>query len=564
MATGVKSAKAPQKNRSAARKRSASTAGRTTLVVPARFLSLPVSHTVGDVLRFLMPDCLKLGRARKNPTWPPDAFALAAVVLKVSGAYTEVVTDWPPSNKAALTWHNEIDAVAKEWLLLDPSSNAWPAKVEAWWRVVISSESTPLPEVAKNRKLIEALVGVLAACDQVCAGFGLLLPESKINQYDLLAIFRLLRTKSLGVEVPPSKAVVLPKFHNPMEGMTIRSLSHNLALWMNREVRARWETAPIFSGYANLNVLVVPWPMKIEPSAFREVTDIENLRMPRRFGMFTFAPPTKKLNVTRVSQLVKKAEERVGRVDAVIFPELSMSDDDFDRLRRKLAQALLIAGVGQPAAGGALGVNKVRIGIRWSSNISRKQQHKHHRWRLEQSQICQYGLGGSLANRDGFWEATDIRERECSFFGANEWFTFCALICEDLARQDPVAELVRSVGPNLVVALLMDGPQVPERWSARYATVLADDPRSSVLTLTCAGLVDLAMSQGNRGPRSIGLWKDAKSSMPHNIVLDPDAEGVVLCLSRKMEREWTADGRHDGGKTGYLQLAGIHQISVTS
>jgi hypothetical protein len=32
----------------------------------------------------------------------------------------------------------------------------------------------------------------------------------------------------------------------------------------------------------------------------------------------------------------------------------------------------------------------------------------------------------------------------------------CALICEDLARPDPVAEIVRTVGPNLVIALLME------------------------------------------------------------------------------------------------------------
>jgi 5-methylcytosine-specific restriction enzyme A len=47
---------------------------------------------------------------------------------------------------------------------------------------------------------------------------------------------------------------------------------------------------------------------------------------------------------------------------------------------------------------------------------------------------------------------------------------------------------MRSVGPNLVVALLMDGPQLTARWPARYASVLADDPGSSVLTLTSLGM----------------------------------------------------------------------------
>src|SRR5687768_17746605 len=40
---------------------------------------------------------------------------------------------------------------------------------------------------------------------------------------------------------------------------------------------------------------------------------------------------------------------------------------------------------------------------------------------------------------------------------------FRSLICEDLARQDPIAELVRHVGPTLVVTILMDGPQLKNR-----------------------------------------------------------------------------------------------------
>jgi hypothetical protein len=186
-------------------------------------------------------------------------------------------------------------------------------------------------------------------------------------------------------------------------------------------------------------------------------------------------------------------------------------------------------------------------------------QGKHHRWRLDPSQVAAYGLGHAMSDKSHWWEAIRIGERTCSFFGVNKWLTFCALICEDLARQDPVAQLVRSVGPNLVIALLMDGPQVAQRWSARYATVLADDPRSSVLTLTSAGMVDLAISQDGRGPRSVGLWKDAHSPA-RPIVLNPKAEGVVVSLGCRMMEEWTADGRDDEKSTGYLALTGIHQV----
>jgi hypothetical protein len=48
---------------------------------------------------------------------------------------------------------------------------------------------------------------------------------------------------------------------------------------------------------------------------------------------------------------------------------------------------------------------------------------------------------------------------------------------------------MNAIGPNLVIALLMDGPQLENRWPARYATVLAEDPGSAVLTVTSLGMV---------------------------------------------------------------------------
>jgi len=50
----------------------------------------------------------------------------------------------------------------------------------------------------------------------------------------------------------------------------------------------------------------------------------------------------------------------------------------------------------------------------------------------------------------------------------------CALVCEDLARPDPVANIVRAVGPNLVIALLMDGPQT--KVTFRQACMTPDSP----------------------------------------------------------------------------------------
>jgi hypothetical protein len=190
---------------------------------------------------------------------------------------------------------------------------------------------------------------------------------------------------------------------------------------------------------------------------------------------------------------------------------------------------------------------------------------QHHRWQLESGQILQYGLGTHLNHKKAWWEYISVEKRQITFLAVNPWLTIAPLICEDLARQDPVGELMRAVGPNLVVCLLMDGPQMKARWSGRYATVLADDPGCSVLTLTSLGMASLCRPFGFGEPsRNIALWKDAKTGGPHEITVPRDAEAVVLTLSVEFSEEWSADGRTDGGTTGYPSLAGIHPVFLGS
>jgi hypothetical protein len=83
-----------------------------------------------------------------------------------------------------------------------------------------------------------------------------------------------------------------------------------------------------------------------------------------------------------------------------------------------------------------------------------------------------------------------------------------SLVCEDLAHNDDIAQLIRSVGPTIVVNVLLDGPQLNSRWTARYASVLADDPGSAVLTLTSYGMVERSRPAGRDASRVIALEKD--------------------------------------------------------
>jgi hypothetical protein len=106
----------------------------------------------------------------------------------------------------------------------------------------------------------------------------------------------------------------------------------------------------------------------------------------------------------------------------------------------------------------------------------------------------------------------------------------------------------------------MDGPQLTSRWPARYATILADDPGSSVLSFTSIGMCEFSRPPGKPPSRTIALWKDALSGEAIQIDLPAGADAVLLNVVRHKSVEWTADGRSDGGAAGYPALAGIHPV----
>jgi hypothetical protein len=142
-----------------------------------------------------------------------------------------------------------------------------------------------------------------------------------------------------------------------------------------------------------------------------------------------------------------------------------------------------------------------------------------------------------------WWEKLDILSRSIDVFVFRKDSCLTTLICEDLARIDPCQELVRSIGPNLLIALLMDSAQIKERWPARYATVLSEDPGTSVLTVTSRSLVDRFNSEGSeRRSDAIGLWRD-DTGMLRAISLPEDHDAVVLSLAGHKRNAKTLDGR---------------------
>ena len=106
---------------------------------------------------------------------------------------------------------------------------------------------------------------------------------------------------------------------------------------------------------------------------------------------------------------------------------------------------------------------------------------------------------------------------------------------------------------------LLDGPQLASRWTARYASVLADDPGSTVVTLTSFGFVQRSRPTGRPPSRVVSLWKDPVRGL-REIPLDADAHAVLIHIQIGRTTRHSADGRPPVANTANVSAEGVRQI----
>jgi len=557
-----------------------------------------------ELLEYLGPGLL----AREQcPPWPPDVFALAASVLRRSGAYVRVLDLHPQSDIDLLgkEWPAQVRKLAERWrkslnesLSKRDSSDLEeerrlplvkvPARLNTAWGLLRGSAAVPVAEILYDDKLCRALLLLCLVADETSAGIGIEVHDQDLFlEYAAWEVLPENGLASLCLEIDPERVKVLPKQHTSQRGITVRSLSHHLALCPATEVEVSWNGPYATSEDQDpdvLNLLLIPWPLQLTAKDFQMYSAAELPSLADPFRLFSFRRKTDGDHAAQLRSFLEaalsKASEYVERVDGIVFPELALTYEEY-RAAEDIAiqeDALLIAGVNCQAGDEDFiaptnacfvqpgGFTRLKQTAKSFFDLLRISQSKHHRWCLDRSQIIQYGLGGVLPASKDCWEMTTVGQRSLNFVTFGPWLTLSVLICEDLARQDPVAEILRSVGPNLVIALLMDGPQLRNRWPSRYASVLADDPGSSVLTLTSLGMSCRSRPANPNEPdrsRTIALWRDICYG-EREIELPKEHNACVLSLVCKSLQEFSADGRGDGQKSHFPVFAGQHTFEVSS
>ena len=461
--------------------------------------------------------------------WPPDLFALTNAVLSRSEAFRfalPTVGEWPP--RRTPTWAAAVEEAGHAWSVwAQDRDGPIPSLLAEEWAAFLDRADTPLERLAQGHdwRGCEALLTLHAIADEACAGLGIALDSSDAEACIYRARGRelLARTGSMS-RVNPLFLRVLPKVRTPPIG---RAAFSRYACVQGPGIEARWHKVParhrgtdLRSEYATL--LLLPWPLRVRESDFRPLPGPVQRRAKEPFGFFEFAPADG-VDLDLLDRMLVAARDEVNSVDVVMLPESAVDEDDIEGLEALLHRhgvVFLETGVRQRTQRpGQLPGNWVHMGISPGLEKGGKltgdeggpwfhiRQDKHHRWALDESQIYQYHLGGVLHPHVEWCEGMEVPRRAVQFVEVAE-LTLVSLVCEDLAQNDEVAELIRSVGPTLVMTVLLDGPQLTSRWAARYASVLADDPGSAVLTLTSFGMVQRSRPHGRDPSPVIALWKD--------------------------------------------------------
>lgn len=531
----------------------------------------PPGGTLGDYLAVLRH------RSRQD-IWPPDLFGVCAALVTASGGFSEAVEKMLSSSTPPFS-PQEATKLAKSWAAM--RDDECPPEVISILQEIENKRNVPIVSLARESQFIDKLLFLIVTIDalaqyRIGAWYAYAMLDSSQNE----GFF-----STLGKELPENLVKVLPKSLPPQVGLSLRSLTKHLAVWTNADVKPAWYSviAPncletVFDEHSKngfLNVLLYPWPMRVDKSNFSEVKG--KFRYSNGYKTFGYRPTSEPPE--RLPELVRKARSIVGSIHAVVMPEGAMNPETAESIE----QTFHIANVDPPeilifgVVDGQHCRNYVRTLLKHpkstiddesadmteqsSFEFRRIDQDKHHRWKIDDSQVFTYGLQEVLDPNYEWWEAHKINERKVGIYEIRD-FVFANVICEDLARQDPTNDFLRTIGPNFVIAILMDNVQSPNRWPARYATILADDPGCSVLTLTSLGMIRLCEDRRHKQEDqrfSIGLWKDRFNGV-QEIKIDDDADAVLLRLELKSAFLSTLDGRK--GSWQFVPVLSHQPISI--
>jgi len=524
------------------------------------------------------------------PNWPPDLFAISTYLLEMAGAYHHLTPGGQAVGRTAnfelifsKAQRTEIKKAAEEWRK-EPSY--LPDLVTSAWNEVITATRSVGSGRTENKDQLpewwRSALWLAAYADETCLHLGhagaragaaawvvdpmeaIVFSDEEDEQADATHVPVTEGPFSFCLAASPDILAVLPKSKTPHIGCTVRSMSQNLALMPSAgTMQGSWQQVPVGQlgspSQSRFNCLFIPFPYSIEPTWFKTEAggrdwkwfELEQGWLPEQGEPF----PEFLQFIDALIERTKVAEPG-NDIHGLLFPEYALRWDIYDSLVTHVLEnhpniQFIISGSSSNCEGDTgnyvlttqlIDRDKGGVSKRTGFTTSRA---KHHRWQINPYQIQQYCLEPGFKDTDKaqvYWEKIPLPRRQLHVNQFRNQSVLSTLICEDLARAEPVHQYIRAVGPNIIFVLLMDGAQLENRWAARYALGLAEDPGSAVITLTSRALVSLSNRQqerrNNKPNWSVGLARNP-GGQPIRLECVLDAEATFLSFSATKAGEKT-------------------------
>ncbi len=173
-------------------------------------------------------------------------------------------------------------------------------------------------------------------------------PEDEIERRKAFKSIRYVESISLAER---SIVNIMPKSKTASLGCTLRCISHNLANLPGKGIiRTGWAWATDPPKYAKqnpvFNMLLIPYPYEIHSTNFTATAISQNISnncedaSRLRWGAFTLNVPVNNSEdeefIAFVSRLIREGNERVGKIHAIVLPELALSRKSIVQLRNRI------------------------------------------------------------------------------------------------------------------------------------------------------------------------------------------------------------------------------------
>jgi hypothetical protein len=530
------------------------------------------------------------------PVWPTDLFVTAAHIIHGSGLLNYFDPD-PDGLPGPMTGPYSFTLTAEERNLCIKIGALWaadpalPDDIYSLWADMIRGKNWDSPLRASSYthkargapKWWKTALKLLIISDEACVGLGtpstsgeerwLLKSLQGFSNRPFIGVKKLTadayRAKrqptTYGIATDPDVACIQPKSRISSVGCNLRNITKNASYLPHAgNLRCHWQQ-PISSDVREdadtLDILIIPLPFELNEASIRiSETSIPHSSKRPNWGNFEIHQDWLKdeeIIVEAILNEVRKAKSilRKNPLNGIVFPEYALTESLFNKICNKVKNIepnLEFAVSGSSSNCDGENGNFVLTAL-WkipekgdksrSGRYILTSRRKHHRWKMSPDQVRAYDLERALPPPDSWWETHCIAQREIHLFHFRKTSVFTTMICEDLARSDPCHDILRAIGPNLLFALLMDGPQLASRWPGRYAATLADDPGTSVLTVTSMGLINRSNDTKRFPPnRTIGLWRD-ETGKTRELALDEGSSSMLLNLRAVKVKDQTLDGR---------------------